>query len=126
MYVRPYRSFYMLLLLVEADNVETLYLLFLYPTFSQPTCDVLKSIHDEIWPDPWLFLLIDRRKSVRSFKVIEDVGTQDPNEAPASQTATMTGSQFSQDVMHAVAEKNEQSVPSRSGEAISDVSGKEG
>lgn len=69
---------------------------------------------------------MDRRKSFRSFKVTEDATTQDPIEILASQTATMTGSQFSQDVMHAVAEKNEQSVPSRSGEAISDVSGKEG
>ncbi|ONM40468.1 centromere protein C 1 [Zea mays] len=60
------------------------------------------------------------RKSVRSFKVIEDVGTQDPNEAPASQTATMTGSQLSQDVMHAVAGKNGRSVSSRSSEAISE------
>ncbi|PWZ54282.1 hypothetical protein Zm00014a_014855 [Zea mays] len=60
------------------------------------------------------------RKSVRSFKVIEDVGTQDPIEAPASQTATMTGSQLSQDVMHAVAGKNGQSVSSRSSEAISE------
>ncbi|KAL5655859.1 hypothetical protein ACJX0J_035178, partial [Zea mays] len=65
------------------------------------------------------------RKSFRSFKVTEDATTQDPIEVLASQTATMTGSQFSQDVMHAVADKNEQSVPSRSGEAISDVSGKE-
>ncbi|PWZ55001.1 hypothetical protein Zm00014a_014868 [Zea mays] len=60
------------------------------------------------------------RKSVRSFKVIEDVGTQDPIEAPASQTATMTGSQLSQDVMHAVAGKNGRSVSSRSSEAISE------
>jgi len=35
----------------------------------------------------------------------------------------MTGSQFSQDVMHVVADKNEQCVPSSSGEA---TSGKEG
>jgi hypothetical protein len=33
---------------------------------------------------------LNRRKSVRNFKVIEDVGTEDPIEAPASQTATMT------------------------------------
>jgi hypothetical protein len=32
---------------------------------------------------------LNRRKSVRSFKVIEDVGTEDPIEAPASQTSTM-------------------------------------
>nr|AAU04626.1 CENP-C1 [Saccharum officinarum]AAU04628.1 CENP-C1 [Saccharum officinarum]AWY10676.1 putative expressed centromere protein c [Saccharum hybrid cultivar SP80-3280]AWY10701.1 putative expressed centromere protein c [Saccharum hybrid cultivar SP80-3280] len=59
------------------------------------------------------------RKSVCSFKVIEDADTQDPIEVPASQTATTTGSQFSQDVMHVVADKNEQCVPSSSGEAIS-------
>jgi hypothetical protein len=46
-------------------------------------------------------LLMDRRKSFRSFKVTEDATTQDPIEILASQTATMTGSQFSQDVMHA-------------------------
>lgn len=48
MYLHPYRLFRVLLLLVEADKVETLDLLFLYLTFSQPTGNVLKNIHDEI------------------------------------------------------------------------------
>ncbi|XP_022682591.1 centromere protein C isoform X2 [Setaria italica] len=66
------------------------------------------------------------RKSVRTFK-FADADTQDPTEVPASQTETMTGSQLSQDDAHAsFAEKNEQSVPPRSGQcAISDVSEKE-
>ena len=89
---------------------ETLDLLFLYLTFSQPTCNVLKRIHDKIWPDPWLLLLMDRRKSFRGFKVTEDATTQDPIEILASQTATMAWSQFSQDVMHAVAEKKMNSL----------------
>ncbi|CAL4948711.1 unnamed protein product [Urochloa decumbens] len=65
------------------------------------------------------------RKSVRAFKLIDDADTQDPVEIPVSQTGT--GSQFSQDaVPNSVAEKNEQSIPSRSSQcATSDVSEKE-
>ncbi|KAG0538482.1 hypothetical protein BDA96_03G239800 [Sorghum bicolor] len=59
------------------------------------------------------------RKSIRSFKIIGDADTQDPIEVPASQTTTLTGSQVSQDVVHAVADKNEQCVRSSSAEAIS-------
>ena len=74
-----------------------------------------------------LFLLIVRRKSIHSFKLIEDDDTQYPIEVPSSQTGTMTESQLSQDGTHVDMDRNEQSIPSRSGEhAISDVSGKEG
>ncbi|CAO2208691.1 unnamed protein product [Urochloa humidicola] len=65
------------------------------------------------------------RKSVRTFKLIDDADTQDPIEVPVSQTGT--GSQFSQaDAPTSVSEKNEQSVPPRSSQcATSDVSEKE-
>ncbi|CAO1948367.1 unnamed protein product [Urochloa humidicola] len=65
------------------------------------------------------------RKPIRTFKLIDDADTQDPIEVPVSQTGT--GSQLSQDdVPTSVAEKNEQSVPSRSSQcATSDVSEKE-
>jgi hypothetical protein len=89
----------------------------------------LKSIDDKKKrTDPHdLFLLIDRRKSVRNFKFADYI-TEDPIEAPASQTETVTGSQLSQDDAHAsFAEKTEQSVPTRSDQcAISDVSDKGG
>jgi len=67
------------------------------------------------------------RKSVRTFKLIDDADTQDPIEISDSQTGTVTGSQLSQDDAHAsAAEKNEQFAPSRPGQcSISDVSEKE-
>ncbi|PUZ55815.1 hypothetical protein GQ55_5G242300 [Panicum hallii var. hallii] len=67
------------------------------------------------------------RKSLRTFKLIDDADTQDPIDISASQTGTVTGSQLSQDDAHAsAAGKNEQFVPSRPDQcAISDVSEKE-
>ncbi|RLN25252.1 uncharacterized protein C2845_PM07G15890 [Panicum miliaceum] len=67
------------------------------------------------------------RKSVRTFKLIDDADTQDPIEISASQTGTLTGSQLTQDDAHtSAAGENEQFVPSRPGQcAISDVSEKE-
>ncbi|WVZ69686.1 hypothetical protein U9M48_018434 [Paspalum notatum var. saurae] len=63
------------------------------------------------------------RKSIHSFKLIEDDDTQYPIEVPSSQTGTMTESQLSQDGTHVDMDRNEQSIPSRSSEhAISDVS----
>ncbi|KAJ1284332.1 hypothetical protein BS78_03G196000 [Paspalum vaginatum] len=63
------------------------------------------------------------RKSIRTFKLIEDDDAQYPIEVPAPQTGTMAESQLPQDGTHAVMDKNEQSIPSRSGEhAISDIS----
>ncbi|KAF8676018.1 hypothetical protein HU200_047521 [Digitaria exilis] len=68
------------------------------------------------------------RKSVHTFKLIDDADTQDPVEAPASQTGTMPEFQLLQDDANApVPERYEQSIPSKSGQcAVSDVSQKEG
>nr|CAB3473594.1 unnamed protein product [Digitaria exilis] len=67
------------------------------------------------------------RKSVHTFKLIDDADTQDPVEAPASQTGTMPEFQLLQDDANApVPERYEQSIPSKSGQcAVSDVSQKE-